>query len=62
VLGLERVGIHDDFFDLGGHSLLAVQVLARLRERIGRAPPPRVLFDRPTIAGLAEWAARSESE
>ena len=35
VLGLDRVGIHDDFFELGGHSLLALQFLARLRQASG---------------------------
>ena len=44
LLGLERVGTYDNFFDLGGHSLLSVQVTARVRDRLGVRITPRDLM------------------
>ena len=61
VLGVERVGIDDNFFGLGAHSLLAIQVISRIRDAFGVEPPIKVLFDAPTIRLLAEYlAARSD--
>ena len=54
VLGVERVGIHDDFFDLGGHSLLATQLVTKTRKVFGTGISLRQLFEQPTIAELAK--------
>ncbi len=53
VLGLERVGIHDDFYELGGHSLLLPQVMHRLRRDFEVEVPLRSLAEETTVAGLA---------
>lgn len=53
VLGIGRIGIHDDFFQLGGHSLLAAQVVSRLSRDRGIALPMRSIFEAPTIARIA---------
>jgi non-ribosomal peptide synthase protein (TIGR01720 family) len=56
VLGLDRVGIHDNFFDLGGDSILSMQVISRARQR-GLSYAAKDLFQHQTIAGLAPHVA-----
>ncbi|HZF07303.1 MAG TPA: amino acid adenylation domain-containing protein [Thermoanaerobaculia bacterium] len=64
ILGVERVGIHDSFFELGGDSILCIQVVARA-QRAGLRLTPHQIFEHRTIAGLAtvvqeEGASRHE--
>jgi acyl carrier protein len=54
-LGLERVGVNDDFFDLGGHSLLVFRVMARVRRAVQLHVPMNSLQKSRTIASLAEY-------
>jgi amino acid adenylation domain-containing protein len=53
LLGIDQIGIEDNFFDMGGHSLLATRLLSRLQEALGVEIPLRKLFECSTIAILA---------
>jgi acyl carrier protein len=53
-LGVERVGVHDNFFGLGGHSLSTVQITFRIRREFNLDFPLQTLLRIPTIAGLAK--------
>ena len=54
VLGLEKVGVEDNFFEMGGHSLLATQVISQIRQVFGVEMGVQQLFETPTIAELAQ--------
>ncbi|MBN6715620.1 non-ribosomal peptide synthetase [Pseudomonas capsici] len=55
VLGLDQVGVEDNFFELGGHSLLATQLIGLIGKLSGKDLPLRIVFERPTIAAMADW-------
>ncbi len=62
VLGLEQLGVDDNFFDLGGHSLLLVRLQRRLEEELGRELPLMGLFRYPNVRALAEHLEAPASE
>jgi natural product biosynthesis luciferase-like monooxygenase protein/amino acid adenylation domain-containing protein len=55
VLNLDAVGVRQNFFEAGGHSLLVTQVTSRMRNAFEVEMPVKVLFENPTVAGLAQW-------
>ena len=61
MLGLEQVGIDDNFFALGGHSLLAVRLASGMRAKLGLKITLCNLFDEPTVAGLLKKTKPSGS-
>jgi acyl transferase domain-containing protein len=58
ILGVQQVGIDDNFFDLGGHSLLMIQVQGKLREALQREVSMVDLFKYPTVGALAEYLSQ----
>ncbi|MEE6270427.1 non-ribosomal peptide synthetase [Streptomyces diastatochromogenes] len=60
LLGRQRVGTHDHFFDLGGNSLLVRQLQVRLHDALGTDVPVVELFARPTVGALADYLARAD--
>jgi amino acid adenylation domain-containing protein len=62
VLGKEKIGIYENFFELGGNSLLATQVISNVWRSLGVDLPIRQLFDAPTVADLAENMSQVESK
>jgi amino acid adenylation domain-containing protein len=62
VLGVERVGIEDNFFDLGGHSLLLARVHSRLQELLGKEIPIVEMFKFPTVSALSKYLSQGNNQ
>ena len=65
LLSLERVGIHDNFFEIGGHSLLAMKMVAHLKKRLQVSIPIQALFQFATISELSnflEWESAASDK
>jgi len=61
-LGIDKIGIHDNFFDLGGHSLLATQLVSRLQQTFQMSVELDIFFSAPSIAELTETLLRKQLE
>jgi acyl carrier protein len=61
VLGVEKVGLNDNFFDLGGHSLLMAEIFARLTQVTNQELTMIELFEYPTVGALAQFLSRHEA-
>src|SRR3569623_1719792 len=61
VLGIERVGVDDSFFELGGDSLSAMRLIAAVNNSLGSGLAVRMLFETPTVAQLAPRLSGGES-
>jgi amino acid adenylation domain-containing protein len=59
LLGIKRIGVLDDFFSVGGHSLHAMRLISRIRSSFEIELPLRVLFESPTLAGMAAHIERA---
>ncbi|MCW2248523.1 natural product biosynthesis luciferase-like monooxygenase protein/amino acid adenylation domain-containing protein [Azospirillum fermentarium] len=62
VLGIERVGVHDNFFDLGGDSFLLLQVCSRLDHLMDRDAVVIAFFKHPTVASLAQYLSDAQGQ
>jgi len=60
VLGIEKIGINDNFFHMGGHSLRATSMTARIHKQLNAEVPLRRIFKTPTIRGIAEYILDSK--
>ncbi|MGZ4112952.1 MAG: phosphopantetheine-binding protein, partial [Tumebacillaceae bacterium] len=58
--GVKRVSLHDNFFELGGNSLVAIQLITRMRQKFKMDFAINVIFEQPSVAGLAQVIASKQ--
>ena len=61
-LAIEPIGAKDNFFDFGGHSLIATRILTRVRSELGVEMSLTNLFEKPTIAEMAQHISQALSQ
>jgi aspartate racemase len=62
LLGVQRIGVNDNFFNLGGHSIFAIQLLSRLNQAFNLDLQIRVIYDQPSLAALAGAIVQIQAE
>jgi acyl transferase domain-containing protein len=62
ILGIDKLGIHDNFFDLGGNSLIGLKVISRLKKELDTDLPVIALFEGPTVSSLARVIGDKQAE
>jgi amino acid adenylation domain-containing protein len=62
LLGIEQIGVQDNFFDLGGHSLLLLQMRIAVRDKLGKDVSVIELFRHPTVRALADYVSKGEDD
>ena len=62
LLGIENLGIHDNFFDLGGNSLIGLKVIGRLKKELGITLSVVTLFEGPTVSALAKTISENGNQ
>jgi acyl carrier protein len=62
LLGIEQIGVQDNFFDLGGHSLLLLQMRIAVRDKLGKDVSVIELFRHPTVRALADYISKGEDD
>jgi len=62
VLGIDRVGVHDNFFDLGGNSLIGLKVVSRVKAELQADLSPVALFEGPTVASMAKLTEKPDDD
>ncbi|WP_193197113.1 type I polyketide synthase [Nostoc sp. MG11] len=60
VLGIEKIGIYDNFFDLGGSSLIGIEIISQLQKELNAHIPIISIYERPTISSLSEFLSSDE--
>ncbi|MFD2171047.1 amino acid adenylation domain-containing protein [Tumebacillus lipolyticus] len=62
LLGVEQIGVHDNFFDLGGHSLLATRLISHIRRTFGVELPLKICFEAPTVEEMCHEIRKATEE
>ncbi|MBW4685866.1 MAG: SDR family oxidoreductase [Komarekiella atlantica HA4396-MV6] len=62
VLGIEKIGIYDNFFDLGGSSLIGIEIISQLQKELNAHIPIISIYERPTISSLAELLSSDDEQ